>query len=144
MEKNKIIISQKKTSPQVKKEKGPEPINWINKIEYEELKETLNFVKSNNLIKLNPKINFENTQEAEDYFREELGNFLNEKYNNIHEKVSEIRKEGKEATVITFKLMMIPLKIKMFLATCGKKDFEKVLNIISEIGREIPKEGLKK
>lgn len=139
MEKNKIIIPPKKTSLQVKKEKEPEPINWINKIEDEKLKETLNFVKSNNLIRLNPKINFENTSEAEDYFREELGNFLNEKYNDVHEKVSEIRKEGKEATVITFKLMMIPLKIKMFLATCGKKDFEKVLKIISEIEKEIPK-----
>jgi hypothetical protein len=105
----------------------------------ENLKETLNFVKSKNLIKLNSEIKFENAPEIENYFKEELGNFLNEKYNDIHEKVSEIRKQGKEATVLTFKLMMIPLKIKMFLATCEKKDFEKVLNMIEEIKRDIPK-----
>lgn len=114
----------------------------LNKEEYkivdEKLKETLEFAKKNNLINLNTKIKFDNNLEAENYFKEELGNFLTDKYNDIHEQVSEIRKEGKEATVITFKLMMIPLKIKVFLATCEKKDFEKVLNMIDEVKKAKP------
>jgi hypothetical protein len=139
MEKKKIPVVLTKNPPQIKTDNKPEVINENYKIEDEQLKETLNFVKSKSLIKFNISIKFEDYKEAEKYFKEELGNFLNDKYNDIHEKVSEIRKQGQEATVITFKLMMIPLKIKMFLATCEKKDFEKVLNIIEEIKKDLPK-----
>jgi hypothetical protein len=143
MEKKKIPIALKKNLPQVKVNALNEPIKGMDKIYDEKLKETINFVKSKNLIKLNSNINFEDYKEAENYFKEELGAFLNGKYSEVHEKVSEIRKIGREATVLTFKLMMIPLKIKIFLATCEKKDFEKVLNMISEIEREISKWELK-
>jgi len=134
----KQIIKNKQSFEQAKSEDIFRSKNEDYKIEDEKLKETIEFVKSKNLVKLNPRIKFENYIEAENYFKEELGNFLNDKYNDIHEKVSEIRKEGKEATVITFKLMMIPLKIKIFLATCEKKDFEKVLNMIEEVKNETP------
>lgn len=134
----KQIIKAKKAPEQVKQENTFKSKNEDYKIEDEKLRETIEFVKSRNLVKLNPNIKFDNYIEAENYFKEELGNFLTDKYNDVHEQVSEIRKEGKEATVITFKLMMIPLKIKIFLATCEKKDFEKVLNMIEEVKNETP------
>ena len=78
----------------------------------------------------------ENEKELEDFFKEELKNFLNGRYDDAHERLSELRKKGKDATVLTFKIMTIPIKIKTFLATGDKQSFERLIQKIDEIKKE--------
>ncbi len=61
------------------------------------------------------------------------------KYHELNERFSELRKAGIDLGVLNLKLMMIPLKLKVFLATYEKKDAENLLNRIKELEKEINK-----
>lgn len=107
----------------------------FNNVSDEKLRETLILIKNSTNIKLNYNVKLTEPKEIENYFKEELESYLNEKYNEIHEKVSELREKGYDMMVWTFKLMSIPLKIKVFVATSDKKDFNTVTHKINEIGK---------
>lgn len=108
----------------------------------QKLKETLLYVKNKGILKINYDIKTETQKELEDYFKEGLKNFLEGEYQEAHEMLSKIRKEGKEASVFTFKIMQIPIKIKTFLATGELNDFLKITKKIDEIKKEC--ESIKK
>lgn len=105
----------------------------LDKIRDEKLRETLILLKTSTNIKINYDTKLEDPQELEEYFKEELEGYLNEKYRDVHEKVSELREKGRDMVVWTFKLMQIPLKIKVFLSTGDKKDFNNVTGKMNEI-----------
>ncbi len=118
------------------KNKVPANISSIERMQDSKIKETARLVKQIGIkINYNPKIN--NPREIEEYFLEEIGNYLNEKYNDIKERVSELIKFGYDGNVWVFKLMIIPLKIKIFLSTGDKKDFNNVTKRLNEILKEI-------
>jgi hypothetical protein len=109
----------------------------FDKIQDQKLRETLILIKNSTNIKLNYNNNLKDPKEIEDYFREEIETYLNERYNEIHEKVSELREKGHDMMVWTFKLMAIPLKIKVFVSTGDKKDFNLVTAKINEISKAV-------
>jgi len=109
----------------------------FDKMHDQKLRETLILIKNSTNIKLNYNNNLKDPKEIEDYYREEIENYLNERYNDIHEKVSELREKGYDMMVWTFKLMAIPLKIKVFFATGDKKDFNLVTSKINEISKAV-------
>jgi len=106
----------------------------INQIKDANLKEVLLFLISNNLVNPN-KINLNGDFEGN--IKQEIGDSIKEKYRDMNEKFSELRKSGRDLGVLNFKLMMIPLKIKIFLSTYEKKDAENLVNRIEEINKEI-------
>jgi hypothetical protein len=128
MEKTMQIMTQKKN---LNKE-----ISAEDRIKDSKLKETVLFLSSKKIINLN-KINFNN--EFEKNLKQEIAESINSKYDDINNKTSDLRKNGKDTGVLNFKLMMIPLKIKVFLSTYEKKDAENVLRRIQEIENEIGK-----
>jgi len=77
--------------------------------------------------------NFYSKNEFIKYLIEELSNMLREAYKELYYRISKLRKAGKKVSTLDFKLMSVPLKIKVFEATCSKKDFEKVINLMRDI-----------
>jgi hypothetical protein len=91
---------------------------------------------SENLIDLK-KIEFKGDLESN--IKQKIEDAIKDRYQNMNETFSELRKSGVDLGVLNFKLVMIPLKIKVFLATYEKKDAENVINRIKDIENEINK-----
>jgi len=91
---------------------------------------------SENLIDLK-KIEFKGDLESN--IKQKIEDAIKDRYQNMNETFSELRKSGVDLGVLNFKLVMIPLKIKVFLATYEKKDAENVINRIKDIENEIYK-----
>jgi len=126
-----MVITKKKV---VKKSDVSQNIpSILNKINNEKLRETLILLKTATNIKINYNTKLEDPKEIEEYFKEELEGYLNDKYKDIYEKVSELREKGHDMMVWTFKLMAIPQKVNVFLATGDKKDFNNVTGKMNEI-----------
>jgi hypothetical protein len=106
----------------------------IENIKDNKLKEILIFLSLKKVINTN-NINWNGDIEAN--IKQEIEESIKEKYQNINEKFSEIRKSGKDLGVLNLKLMIIPLKIRVFLSTYDKKDAENVIDRIEEIEKEI-------
>ena len=123
---------------QTKKDKN----NIIKKISFEDkikgvspnIKQILLFLISENVINQN-KVRL--IGDLENNIKQEIEESIKEKYENLNEKFSELRKSGKDLGVLNFKLVMIPLKIKVFLSTYEKKDIENILRRMQEIEKEI-------
>lgn len=77
--------------------------------------------------------------EIENNLKQKIEDSIKDKYQNLNEKFSELRKAGTDLGVLNFKLMIVPLKIKVFLATYSKKDAENVIVRLKEIENEISK-----
>jgi hypothetical protein len=106
----------------------------IEKIKDEHLKDILILLISKEII--NPKkINW--AGDFESNIKQEIEESVKEKYHDINDKFSELRKSGKDLGVLNFKLMIVPLKIKILLATYEKKDAENFIKRIEEIEKEI-------
>ncbi|HJX50317.1 MAG TPA: hypothetical protein VJ438_02550 [Candidatus Nanoarchaeia archaeon] len=114
--------------------KLPEKESLADKIKDIKLKELFLLVKSKKMINPN-KINLNG--DLDENIKQEIGNSLKDKYHDLNDKFSELRKSGKDLGVLNFKLMIVPLKIKVFLATYEKKDAEKIIQKIEEIENEI-------
>jgi hypothetical protein len=118
----------------IQKNKTSKDNSSIDKIEDAHLKESTLFLISNKIInieKIRPNEDFEKN------LKQEIEEKLKEKYKDINTKVSELRRQGKDFGVLNFKLMSIPLKIKIFLATYEIKDAENLLKRMREIENEI-------
>lgn len=120
----------------VNKKVSEAPISAINRIQDPKIKETVVSAKKKG-VKINYNTKLKNPLEIEEYFKEELGNFLKESYNDIKERVSELRKFGYDGIVWTFKLMRIPLKLEVFLSTGALEDFNKITHGLNDILKDI-------
>lgn len=76
-------------------------------------------------------------EDIEASIKQEIKESINDKLQEMNELFSELRKSGIDLGVLNFKMMMLPLKIKMFLSTYEKKDLEILLKKIQEIEGEI-------
>ncbi len=76
---------------------------------------------------------------SENYVKQKIEDSINEKYQILNERFSELRKSGVDLGVLNFKLITVSLKIKIFFATYDKKDAENLINRIKEIEKEINK-----
>jgi predicted transcriptional regulator len=106
----------------------------MEKIKNIRLKESLLFLISKKIINQS-KINWRGDFESN--IKQGMEESIKDKYNDMNEKFSELRKSGKDLGVLNFKLMIIPLKIKIFTATYEKKDAENIIKRMEEIENEI-------
>lgn len=111
------------------KNQNEDILNGINK----ELREVTLFFSSNKYIDLNKL----NKKDIEESAKKTIEDSIKDKFHSLTEIFSELRKTGKDLGVLNYKLMIIPLKIKIFLATFEKKDAENLLNKIDDIEKEL-------
>lgn len=104
------------------------------KIKNPRLNEIVLLLESENIININK---VPSTGDFEENVKQEIEISLKEKYRDLSEKFSEIRKTGKDLGVLNFKLMIVPLKIRVFLSTYEKKDAENLLNRMKAIEKEL-------
>lgn len=97
------------------------------------LKETALFLSSKKYIDL--KIT--NREDIEEGTKKMIEESIKDKFHSLDELFSELRKKGKDLGVLNYKLMIIPLKMKVFLATFEKKDAENLINRFEEIQKEL-------
>lgn len=108
----------------------------LGKIKDPNLKEIFLILTSNKMLNSSKiKLN----EEIESNLKQEVKEIFKDKIQEINEKFSELRKEGKDLGVLNFKLMMLPLKFKVFLSSYEKRDLENILKRIQEIEEEINK-----
>ncbi len=110
----------------IKKESIEDKLRNIQK----NLRETFLLFISENLID-SKKI--ELIGDIESSIKQKIEDSAKDKYQNLNEQFSELRKSGTDLGVLNFKLMMIPLKIKVLLATYDKKDAENLIKRLKEI-----------
>jgi len=83
------------------------------------------------------KLNFASKSEFIKSLNEDLVNLLLEANNELKERLSSLRKKGKNVKSIDLRIMTVPLKVKIFSATYSKKDFDKVIEIMKGIDAEL-------
>ena len=133
------MVEKKTVQTKAQNKKASDDNSQIEKVKDIHLKESLLFLISKKII--NPsKINWKG--DFEENLKREIEESIKDKYKDMNEKFSELRKSGKDLGVLNFKLMMIPLKIKVFLATYEKKDAENIIKRIEEMESEINSEKL--
>lgn len=109
---------------------------YLDRIKNPHLKEIFLILTSNKM--LNPtKIKW--NEDIESNLKQEVKEIFKDKIQEINDRFSEIRKSGKDLGVLNFKLMMLPLKFKVFLSSYEKKDLENLLKRIHEIEEDINK-----
>ena len=110
--------------------------DYLDKVKNPKLKEMALILESKGVMKVK-KINSE--ADAEEIIKQEMKDSLQNKIQDLNETFSELRKRGIDLSIFNFKLVILPLKLKVFLATYEKKDLENILNRIDEIDKEIKK-----
>ncbi len=71
--------------------------------------------------------------ELEDYVKSKIISFLNNQYGDLKDKISGLRKNGKDMNNAEFRLLSVPLKIRLLSANFSKKDFDLVIKKIESI-----------
>lgn len=110
--------------------------DYLDKVKNPKLKEMVLILESKGIMKVK-KINSE--ADAEEIIKQEMKDSLQNKIQDLNETFSELRKRGIDLSIFNFKLVILPLKLKVFLATYEKKDLENILKRIDEIDKEIKK-----
>ncbi|GBE20010.1 hypothetical protein BMS3Abin17_00742 [archaeon BMS3Abin17] len=88
--------------------------------------------------KIDAMINKSRTKyELMNNLRAELINSLNLEYRDLKERISSLRKKGKDTYIEDIKVMSLPPKIKLFNATNDKQDFYKIKKITSEVSMSL-------
>jgi len=98
--------------------------------------EILQYLKKKDYIFIKKRIlnrNFESEKEFNQFLREEVANFLKGWHDDLKGRTSDLRKSGKDIGTMGFKLMSIPLKIRLFEASFYKKDFDKVVTMLEKM-----------
>lgn len=102
----------------------------------------LQYLKKENyslLEKIFLKKTFESEKEFVDYLKEEIVVFLESQCNGLKDRISYLRKKGKDVKDMEFKVLSIPLKIRVFQASFESKDFDKVINLLTNLDEELKK-----
>lgn len=103
-------------------------------IEDKNLIESLIYLKKSNLIKESKSVaRFETVGEAEKSSREEIVATINEKLNGLKQDISELQKAGYALKLEGIKLLQVPLKTKIWLATLEKKDLKNIFKIQKDV-----------
>jgi hypothetical protein len=105
----------------------------IDVLRYLESKKII-FLKNYNYEKI-----FKDEKEIEEYLKSSLITYLNDNYEDLKVKISDLRRKGKDVQQLSLNLMSIPLKIKIFKASFSQKDLDVVLNRLEEIKDKLKK-----
>jgi len=103
-------------------------------IQNKNLIESLLYLKQNNLIQDSKStLRFESTKEAEDSKKEDVIYAIKEKLSTTKQEITELQKSGYNLHLEGIKLIKIPLKEKIWLATLTKQDLEKIFKTLKEV-----------
>lgn len=97
------------------------------------------YFEANNIELINLRDNekrISSSAEFEDSIKNKIIDFLNNQYGDLRDKISDLRKSGKDMNDAEFMLLSVPLKIKLLSANFSKKDFDlviKKIDLIKEI-----------
>jgi hypothetical protein len=80
---------------------------------------------------------FNSEKEFINYLKEEIIRFLNSEVNLLKDSISRLRKKGADVGELSFKVMSVPLKIKLFEASFETKDFDRVVLLLKQLEEEI-------
>ncbi len=112
--------------------------NLPSTIQNRNLIESILYLKQNNLLpESKSTIKFETTKEAEDSKKEEVLDVIKEKINITKQDITDLQKAGYNLHLETIKLIVIPLKIKIWLSTLTKKDLENIFKILQIVDTTI-------
>jgi len=96
--------------------------------------ESVLYLKKNNLLPENKStVKYETVQEAEEEKCEEVLYVVKEKVNNLKQEISELQKAGYNLHLETIKLLEVPLKTRVWLATRSVHDLEIIFNLIFDV-----------
>lgn len=110
----------------------------LSKVGDKDLSKVVRYLQKKSLVKFNEgNIKLVGKEEVEDYLKEKMHDWLDEEERDLKDKLSEVRKRGKNTIVSNLEIMRLPLKIKLFKATNKKEDLEKVLDLIENIKSQI-------
>lgn len=112
----------------------------IDSLNDNDLKDILNYLEDLKLDFIDNEIitkNFLSIKDLIEFIKNELSNYLKDKYNNLKSDISDLRKKGKDMTDLSLKLLSIPLKIKIFESSFSRKDFSNCLDLMMKIEQEI-------
>jgi len=119
------------------------PLNFsdaLKRVKNKSLQGIFEYLKARNYIKkeiLNRA--FESEEEFLNFLKKYLVEFLNNEYQTLKTKVSQLRREGKNMEYEGLKLLRVPLKIKVFESTLSEKDFDKVIDHLTIIANDLKK-----
>lgn len=83
------------------------------------------------------KPNFESVREAEEAAKEDVVSVINEGLHGLQQDISDIQKKGVDLRLEGIRLLQVPLKTKVWLATVSREDLEKIFEILSEVEKKI-------
>ncbi len=107
-------------------------------IEDKNLIESTLYLKQNTLLLKSKSIRkFETTYEAEEEKKEEIIYIIKEKTSEIKADITELQKTGYNLHLEIIKLIGVPLKTKVWLATLSKKDLENIFKIFESVKKII-------
>lgn len=85
------------------------------------------------------KKSFDNQKELEDFLEGFVVDYLNEKYSDLHSRISKARKAGLKLTELSLKLSTFKFKLRLFKARHDKHSFNKVILILNKVENELNK-----
>jgi uncharacterized tellurite resistance protein B-like protein len=101
------------------------------------LKESAEFAKKLPQMKFNENTVINSGNEAEEFVRQEILEYLKNEYDTIKQRISDLRKHGKEVDLESISLMQVPLKIRIFNSGSSIKDLQTIMDIIKMIDQKI-------
>jgi hypothetical protein len=100
------------------------------------ISDIVHYFEVNNIQLINPRDidkRISSSVDFEEAIKDRIIDFLNNQYEDVKNKISEFRKNGKDLKDAEFILFSVPLKIKIFSSNFTKKDFEVVIKKIESI-----------
>ncbi|MBD3253222.1 hypothetical protein GF386_05800 [Candidatus Pacearchaeota archaeon] len=89
------------------------------------------------VIKNFSNMNFKSNSEVIDFLKEQVISFFNGIYMDLKDRLSDLRKKGKDVSFVEFKFLSLPLKIKLLNADFSEKNLGRVMNLISYIDKNL-------
>jgi hypothetical protein len=112
----------------------------IKNIDDPHLTEVVKIFDERRLINFTDKdITLETKKDVEEFVKQKIFEYLENRKNMLYEKVSELRKKGADTRDIDFEIMALPLKIRVFQATLRNRDSDKILEMIQNLNKGIKK-----
>jgi hypothetical protein len=128
-----------------RKEKFPIEKEIVPKRDIFELIQDNDLIESANYLnKKNPKLfsehpNFSDKTLAEEFIKEKIKDFFQNKYKDLSYRISSLRKKGVDTAIEDFYMMSIPLKLKLFLSNYSFDDLSKLEIKMEKISQQVSK-----
>jgi hypothetical protein len=111
----------------------------ISRIKDPDIIKLLEYIKDKNFDISNLYFSSDSNVLLEETLKNHFINILKNRYENLKNDLSILRKKGKDVSSISLTIMSVPLKIKIFSSSLDRTDFDKCWNILETIKSELDK-----